>query len=304
MKFISLHYYCTIVEQGQISKAAKLLNISQPPLSKYLKDLEEELGTTLIDRSGGKWEVTTAGKIFYAYAKETLDKNDTIVNRIRNIRRGYGVPLNIGASSFCMPLLQTVLPVLLDYYPDTHFRITVENSSALARDIGYSHIDIAVLAMPFDINDNKTILLRKLRFQAVFADKPEFSALPSPLPLDALKPYPLLVPRRPGLASYERIMAVLHSANIFPQIRIECTDFASLLNFVEDNLGVGVIPSLPAVTSRKVIVRSLADVDVSMQMAILMRPEVFLTPPLRMLIELLRDAFAEKAPTPIPPSPA
>ena len=50
-------YFCTIVEEGQISKAAKRLNISQPPLSLRLKELEEEVGCSLISRANGKWKV-------------------------------------------------------------------------------------------------------------------------------------------------------------------------------------------------------------------------------------------------------
>ena len=60
-----LEYFCTIVEKGQISKAAEALHISQPPLSMRLKELEEELDVQLIYREGKAWQVTPEGEALY-----------------------------------------------------------------------------------------------------------------------------------------------------------------------------------------------------------------------------------------------
>ena len=62
MDLKDMQYFCTIVEEGQISKAAKKLNISQPPLSLRLKEMENELGCALILRAPGKWKVTPRGR--------------------------------------------------------------------------------------------------------------------------------------------------------------------------------------------------------------------------------------------------
>lgn len=64
MDIRQLQYYREIVLQGNISKAAEVLNIAQPPLSQLLKKLETELGSTLIHRYRQKWELTESGKLY------------------------------------------------------------------------------------------------------------------------------------------------------------------------------------------------------------------------------------------------
>lgn len=62
-----LKYFCKVVEQGSISQAARVLNMAQPPLSKRIQELEEELNAPLFVRNGNRLETTDAG--YYLYRK-------------------------------------------------------------------------------------------------------------------------------------------------------------------------------------------------------------------------------------------
>ncbi len=65
MDLKQLQYFATVAKEGNISKAAKALHISQPPLSIQLKHLEEELGCVLFERGAREVELTEAGLLLY-----------------------------------------------------------------------------------------------------------------------------------------------------------------------------------------------------------------------------------------------
>ena len=73
MDIKQLKYFLTIAEEGQITSAAKRLNIAQPPLSYHLKLLEEELGVKLVERGSRKIKLTDAGKILKNRAEQMLE---------------------------------------------------------------------------------------------------------------------------------------------------------------------------------------------------------------------------------------
>lgn len=63
-----LRYFCRVVEHGSVSQAAKSLNMAQPPLSKRIQELEEELQVSLFERRGNRIEPTEAGYFLYRKA--------------------------------------------------------------------------------------------------------------------------------------------------------------------------------------------------------------------------------------------
>lgn len=72
MDIKKLKYFITIVEEGNISAAAKKLHISQPPLSSQIKLLEKELNLKLMERGTRNITLTRAGKLFFKFMKEIL----------------------------------------------------------------------------------------------------------------------------------------------------------------------------------------------------------------------------------------
>lgn len=91
-------YFIKIVDSGSISSAAKELNLAQPFLSSFLKDLENKLNCTLIDRSAKPYELTDEGKAFYTAAKSILTQEKLLANTIAGLKN-RSVILNIGVGS-------------------------------------------------------------------------------------------------------------------------------------------------------------------------------------------------------------
>ena len=85
MELRHLRYFVAVAEEANISQAARRLNLSQPPLSRQIRDLEEELGVPLLKRSGNRLALTEAGRIFRLEAESVLQRVETAVSFTRAV---------------------------------------------------------------------------------------------------------------------------------------------------------------------------------------------------------------------------
>jgi len=152
-----LRAFCLIVERGSFSKAAEAKFITQSAMSHLIKNLEEELGVKLLNRSGKKVMPTPAGRLFYEYAKRILDQYRTMEKDIYNLVKKIKGPLYLGASSTVATYL---LPqVFYDFsrsYPEVQINLSVSNKEKIINELHEGRIDIGVVEG--DANDARISL--------------------------------------------------------------------------------------------------------------------------------------------------
>ena len=161
MDLRQLQYYKEIVKQGNISKAAEILNIAQPPLSQLLKKLEKELGTTLIHRYRQKWEVTESGQLLYQYAEQLLSQMEEVKRSIQEIEEGSCGDSNIGVSSTCSKMLIDYIAEFREQFPQIKISIFSGDSEGLLKMLKQKEIDIALLLRPSNTEQYETKTLKK-----------------------------------------------------------------------------------------------------------------------------------------------
>ncbi|MBR6704666.1 MAG: LysR family transcriptional regulator, partial [Lachnospiraceae bacterium] len=88
MELRTLTYFVTVAEELNITKAAQILHISQPPLSAQIKNLEDELGTPLFIRGKRHLTLTDAGQLLYQRAKDILNLSEKASAEITALNRG------------------------------------------------------------------------------------------------------------------------------------------------------------------------------------------------------------------------
>ena len=110
MELRHLRYFIAVAEEGSFTKAAERLFISQPPLTRQIKNLEDELGVTLFDRSTRNVRLTHAGQAFLNRAKSTIYESQAAVSAAQRSEQGQGEIITIGFMSAIM--LHELAPAL------------------------------------------------------------------------------------------------------------------------------------------------------------------------------------------------
>jgi DNA-binding transcriptional LysR family regulator len=239
-----LQYFCTIVEQGQISRAARVLHISQPPLSQRLKELEDELGVALILRDDHPWQVTEAGKVLYERARRVLAELAELPAEVKNAADGFSGRIVLGASTTCLGRVSAAIPALHATYPNVQFRVVVNDSAALELLMKQREIDFAVLLLPLE--DDAAFEIRPLPRDAFSVVSPTDLGLPPEgVRIADLAEVPLLALRRStGGGTWDHLMKAFQRENVEARVVLDSPDVYLLVACLDAGMpAAAVVPS-------------------------------------------------------------
>src|SRR5215475_8386666 len=110
MELRHLRYFVAVAEEQNVTRAAARLRVSQPPLSRQIRDLEEELGVTLFARSAKSVRLTEEGRLFLGEARAVLQRADEAVRTVRAMAGGTAGELLLGYAP--SPTVEILPPLL------------------------------------------------------------------------------------------------------------------------------------------------------------------------------------------------
>lgn len=243
MEIRHLRYFCVLAEQLHFTKAALLLNVAQPALSHQIKQLEEELGTQLVERSNRRVRLTPAGEVFRERAARILEQIDQAARETARAGQGEAGSLVIGVVSTAVC---SVLPELLRRFrreaPEIAIDIREMEPAEQVEALRRESIDIGLLFLA--IQDPAFDSLVVSRERLVVALPTGHPAAPAEkVRLSDLAAETFLIPRRqPVTGFHEIVLETLRSRDV-PAPRLQPTRLLQTAVFlVAGHLGVALVP--------------------------------------------------------------
>lgn len=220
-----LRYFCVIVEQGSISKAARLLNISQPPLSKRLQELEDEIGTALVSRNGTGIAPTEAGMVFYLRATDILRNVEEARSEALLVATNRKTVIRIGISYLFQRYFSPLVAEIYQQLEGTKIETVVADSSTLETMLEKKRIDIGLFQQPDAAGSYECISMQPVKAVAVISKK----LLPTPpkdqILLAELGQLPLiLIKRIHGEGTFDFIHNQLLRLGVRPNVIISANE--------------------------------------------------------------------------------
>jgi DNA-binding transcriptional LysR family regulator len=168
MELRHLRYFVIVAEEQNVTRAAERLHVSQPPLSRQIRDLEEELGVDLFRRSAKSLALTEAGKIFLIEARAVLLRADQAVETVRMVARRDRGSLRIGyAPSLTAEFLPRALRLFEAERPGVRVALHDLSSEECLQRVVDGKLDLALTVPRRGLRD-KSLKFEPLTRYAVF----------------------------------------------------------------------------------------------------------------------------------------
>ena len=241
MELRHLRYFCVVAEELNFTSAAERPHMSQPPLSRQIKQLEQEVGAELFERGPRGLRLTATGKFFQQHALQILEKVDATLESTRRMARSKRVMFGIG---FVASVFYGQLPLLVrDLRQKDNVELglaeltTVQQIQALKAgriDMGFGRLRI----------DDPEVE------QEVLFDEPIMAAVPCGHPLEGTTPtlaelarYPLILfPAKPRPSMADIMLGMFRRQGLKVEVVQEANELQTALSLVASEIGITLVP--------------------------------------------------------------
>ena len=249
-----LRYFVTVAETGNVSRAAGHVRISQPALSRQIRDLEGELGVALFERTGRRLKLTGAGEDLLAHARKVLNEAEALRERARVLSRGNAGVLRVGGTP---QVLERLFPAVLERFrrimPSVNVRLTEGHPTALREFLRNGELHLAFTTFQPELRASSrpagTISI-------LVVSRGPRGGRPETIEVRELEHVPLLLLQR-GYGSRDLFEATCQLARIRPNISLESNAPATLLALARAGAGVAVLPATVAFRGTGLVIQKL-----------------------------------------------
>lgn len=270
MELRHLQYFLKVAEELHFGKAAKLLGISQPPLSHQIQMLEYELGVKLFERTKREVLLTKTGKLLFPKIYSLLQESENIHHLATLAKEGKEGLISIGCISTAFyEILPSVLRPYREVYPNVAISLEENDTAGIISRILKGDLDIGILLL------NKIeppLYFHKLcgnKFVVALSKNHPLSSQEIVKMVDFSGESFVICNRAISPQFYDAIIAVCVNAGFSPKLTYEANSIQNQVGFVACKLAVAVVPqfvqnfSLPNVVYRPIQDLPSAAIDLS-----------------------------------------
>lgn len=254
-------YFIAVAEQLHFGRAAAVLHITQPPLSRAIQELEEMVGTTLLARTKRRVELTQEGAWFLDEARRLVSQVDALVQEAGRMGSGETGTLRIGFVSLAD---YGVLPPLLRAFKASRPGVTLLLRETLSPDqaaaLAVADLDLGLLLPPV-AGDLDHIVVQRERFFAALPARHKLARAGRRVAVADLAHEPfIMVPRAIAPALHDGILSLATAAGFSPRVAQEAIQMQTVVSLVSSGMGVALVPaSVGNLGRRGVVYRGLRD---------------------------------------------
>jgi len=234
-----LRSFLVLAEQLHFGRAANLLHISQPGLSKQIKGLEEKIGGPLLLRNRRDVRLTAAGTLLYGEARRIVRDLDSLFDATQAAVRGEAGRLRVAVG---IATIHSLVPPALRKFREAHPRVEIQiGDMSTPRQIEAllaGEVDVGFLRLP--IRRAELAVKKVLKEQLTIAASSSFRGA---LTLEKIAHEPFIViGREVSTTYYDHCIRLCGSAGFSPRVVQEARDTFTLLNLVRAGIGVALVP--------------------------------------------------------------
>jgi DNA-binding transcriptional LysR family regulator len=243
--------FIAVAEEMSFRRAAARLHMAQPPLTATIKQLEQELGAVLIERSNRVVALTAAGQVFLQEARRTLSQAERTLRLTRRAAQGLTGSLRVG---FVGSSAWSILPSLVVSFRQAHPEVDLELQEATTTRqllaLQNDEMDVGIVALPLAPRMASKLTLRLIHegeLGVVVAAASPLAQQPGPVALAELAEQPwIMFPEEEGPGLHQVICAACAQAGYQPRLAQTAVQMTTIMGLVAAQLGVALVPDFVA----------------------------------------------------------
>lgn len=240
MYLLQLKYFYTVAKNEHMTHAAEELHIAQPSLSKVISKLEEELGVPLFDRVGRQIKLNHFGKAFLSRVERIFLELEDGKREMSDMLKSESSKISIAANN--LGSFSKLLEGYLKLHPNTIFRQTIGSTVKMQQQLQNGEVDFCISSPPIEGDFIECILLQTEEIFLIVPNGHKFAKYREINLIEAVnEPF---ISLKEGFGIRDLTEKLCHKAGFNPNIIFETDISANLMELVNSNMGVALLPIL------------------------------------------------------------